>query len=297
MAVTIALAQYPITRHADLASWKAHTEHWVKEAASHGAQLLVFPEYGSMELVSLLGDVDGSDLAQQLEALQELLHDFLETFEELADAHDCVIVAPSFPVMQPGDRFVNRAYVFGPRGVGYQDKWFMTRFENEEWGISAGEKRLALFEAEWGAFGVQICYDIEFPYGAQYLSEAGAGLIVAPSCTETIRGAARVHVGARARALEQQLYVGVAQTIGEAQWSAAVDLNYGFAAVYSSPDKDLPEEGIVAIAAPQEPQWLVTEIDPAKNEAIRRDGQVFNRKDMQRAFSADTTVETERIRV
>ncbi|MCC6703139.1 MAG: hypothetical protein IT221_16530 [Fluviicola sp.] len=72
-----------------------------------------------------------------------------------------------------------------------------------------------------------------------------AKLILAPSCTETIRGATRVHIGARARAMEQQIYVGVAQTIGNAEWSLAVDINYGFAENYASPNKNQPEEGQV----------------------------------------------------
>ena len=157
----------------------------------------------------------------------------------------------------------------------------MTRFENEEWGIQGGDKNLMLFEASWGKFGIQICYDVEFSLGSQLLSSAGASLILAPSCTETIRGATRVHIGARARALENQAYTIVSQTVGNALWSPAVDINYGFAAFYCTPDKNMPEEGIISTMIPQTEGWLIQSIDFSKIEAVRNDGQVFNYKDQQ----------------
>jgi predicted amidohydrolase len=274
--LTLASAQYPLTAFASFADWETHVAVWVAEAVRHGAQLLLFPEYGAMELASLLPDAERSDLRAQVAGLERFRAGFLETFAELAEASQVIIVAPSIPV-DLGDRVVNRVYVFGPDGVaGHQDKLFMTRFEDEEWGIQAGPPLLTVFEAVWGAFGIQTCFDVEFPIGAQVLAAHGAGLILAPSCTETIRGCTRVHVGARARALENQCYVAVAQTVGDAPWSPAVDVNYGYAAVYSTPDAGLPEEGIVAALDPQQRAWLVQMLDFDKIRTVRESGQVFN---------------------
>lgn len=278
----IAVAQYPITFFSSFAEWQDHTGQWVESAESQGAELLVFPEYGAMELASLLPDAERNDLRLQISGMDRLRAGFLTTFDELARRWQTVIVAPSLPVTEGGQVF-NRAFVFSENGLaGYQDKWFMTRFEDEEWGVQAAPPVLNLFEADWGAFGIQICYDVEFPVGAQLLCAQGAELIVAPSCTETIRGATRVHVGARARALENQCYVAVAQTTGEARWSPAVDLNYGFAAVYTTPDAGLPEEGIVAQQTPHQTGWLVQDLDFQKIKTARSAGQVFNFKDQQR---------------
>lgn len=282
MLTKLALAQYPVNTHSSFENWQSYTARWVEEAIGENARILVFPEYGSMELVSLFSPEIQADLHGQIRALQEKLPAFLETYRSLTLTYNCVIVAPSFPVETASGLYVNRAYVFGPKGEGYQDKWFMTRFEKEEWGIAAGQPELTIFETDGLRFGVQICYDIEFPIGSQLLAEAGAELIVVPSCTETIRGATRVHIGARARAMEQQVYTGVAQTINEALWSPAVDINYGYAAVYSSPDKALPEEGILSCGTPEKTQWLYTELNTSLNTDVRNDGQVFNYKDMQR---------------
>lgn len=280
--VTIASAQYPITEHRDFASWQHHTEQWVADAAIRGADLLLFPEYGAMELVSIFDSGIRNDIRRQIHALDDLKADFCATFEVLARKYQVTIVAPSIPVIEGGQK-LNRAFVCSPnRLVGYQDKFFMTRFENEQWGIESAPKQLTVFEAPWGRFGIQICYDVEFPLGAQKLCEAGAMLILAPSCTETIRGATRVHIGARARALENQAYTVVSQTVGNAAWSPAVDINYGFAAFYTTPDKDMPEEGIVATKNPQEPGWLIQTIDFSLTDEVRRDGHVFNFKDQAR---------------
>jgi predicted amidohydrolase len=282
MTVTTSAAQYPITEHNSFSDWAAHTEKWVSEAAIKSSQLVVFPEYGSMELVSIFPNEIRTDIRRQVKDLDLLKNDFCALFAELAKKYKTIIVAPSIPVIHE-DRNVNRVYVFSECGlVGYQDKLFMTRFENEEWGIESGEKTLTLFETSWGSFGIQICYDVEFGIGSQLLSSAGATLIIAPSCTETIRGATRVHIGARARALENQIYTVVSQTIGNAEWSPAVDINYGFSAFYSTPDKDLPEMGIVSTMSPQQEGWLTTELNFSKIQEVRADGQVFNYKDQQK---------------
>jgi predicted amidohydrolase len=281
MKLTIATAQYPITEHNSFKDWQIHIENWVKNAVDKGAELLLFPEYGSMELVSLFDDVIRKDIKLQLIELESLQHEFCDTFSYLAIKYQVIIVAPSFPITH-NKKIFNRAYVFSSKGqVGYQDKFFMTRFESEEWGISSAPKQLTVFKAPWGNFGIQLCYDVEFAIGSYVLGQAGVNLILAPSCTETIRGATRVHIGARARALENQCFVVVSQTVNNAEWSPAVDVNFGYSAIYCPPDKNLPEEGFVNIQKPQTKGWLIETLDFELLENVREDGQVFNFKDAQ----------------
>ncbi len=297
--IKIASAQYPITEQSSFAAWQAHTEKWVSRAVHNHAGLLLFPEYGSMELVSIFEEDVRNDIHAQVRAMNGLKDDFCRTFSDLSSKFGVVIVAPSLPVLH-NDRPVNRAFAFSPGGAsGYQDKFFMTRFEDEEWHVTGGEKILTLFETAWGSFGIQICYDVEFPVGSALLAAAGADLILAPSCTETIRGATRVHVGARARAMENQLYTVVSQTVGDAPWSPAVDINYGFAAFYSTADKNLPEEGILALGAPQNQEWLYAEPDFSLSKMVRENGQVFNFRDMGRfnRFTESDRIEVRKVRL
>jgi predicted amidohydrolase len=277
MSTNIATAQYPITAHLSFKAWQQHTAAWVAKAVKQKAQLLVFPEYAAMELVSLMPKETQADLHLQLTRFGDLLADYWEVYSDLAKQHQVTIVAPSCPVLADG-QMLNRVAVFSPKGLlGYQDKFFMTRFEKEDWGIEAPKiPKLTVFETDWGIFGVQICYDVEFPLGAFHLCQAGALLLLAPSCTETIQGATRVHIGARARALENQCYVAVSQVVGEALWSKAVDINYGFAAVYATPDLGFPAEGIISKMSPTKKGWLIQSLDFEKIANVRRNGQVFN---------------------
>jgi predicted amidohydrolase len=281
MNVTIASAQYPVNYHASFDAWKLHTETWVQQGILKNAQLLVFPEYGSMELVSLLSAEEQKDIFLQVRGMDRLCGDFCTVFADLARKYGVILVAPSFPVCV-GEQVINRCFVFGPRGgLGYQDKYFMTRFELESWNVQAGPARLCVFEADWGCFGIQICYDVEFPIGAAFLCASGASILLAPSCTETLRGATRVHVGARARALEQQCYTVVSPLIGNAPWSPAVDINFGFAAFYSTPDQLFPEEGILQTMPPQQPGWLTQTLDLSLIESVRKEGQTLNYQSQQ----------------
>lgn len=294
MKYNIALAQYPIGNFESLEIWKIHIENWFFEAKSKNANLLCFPEYGSMELVSLFEPKIQSDLKAQLFEIQKLLNDFILSFEALSKKYDIVVIAPSFPILL-NSKFVNRTFVFSKNGLaGFQDKFFMTRFENEIWGISSGEKTLSIFQDNNCVFGIQICYDIEFGIGSQLLNQAGANLILAPSCTETLKGASRVHIGARARALENQCFVGVSQTILNADWSPAVDINYGYAAIYTPPDSDFNDQGILAINTAQVPCLLIETLDFNEIENVRKNGQVLNYLDNQ---NIETQLRSDNIKV
>lgn len=108
---------------------------------------------------------------------------------------------------QPEGGYRNRAFLFRPDGSSdHQDKLQMTRFENERWGIGAGDT-IKTFDTAFGRIGIDICYDSEFPLIARRQVEQGADVILVPSCTDTLAGYWRVRIGCQARALENQCYV------------------------------------------------------------------------------------------
>lgn len=275
----IAAANYPVKYHESLAEWEAYVDGWLNELAGREVDVALFPEYGSVELVSLLSRELQQDAHAQIRAMQVFHEAFVELYGRLARKYGMVLVAPSYP-LKTGEKIINRAYVFSPSGLaGYQDKLFMTPFESREWGVSAGEPELTLFRTPKGNFGIQICYDAEFGIGAHALAGAGAGVILVPSCTETIRGATRVHVGARARALENQCYTIVSQTMGEALWTPAVDYNYGYCGAYSTPDTGFPEEGILQTGNHQQAEWMIRDFDLNLLDKVREEGGVLNFRD------------------
>lgn len=275
----LACAQYPIGQFTAFSDWQEHVSGWVARAVKDGgAQLLLFPEYGAMELTSLLPPPLQRDLTGQIAALQQFHEAFVATWRDLARQHGVYISAPTLPVMV-GAQFHNRAYVFSPEGgTGWQEKRQMTRFERESWTIAGGPE-LKVFDAPFGRFAISICYDIEFPLIARALSEAGADLILVPSCTDTLAGAHRVQVGARARALENQIYVATSPTVGDAEWSPAVDVNTGWASVLSTPDRGFPDDGVIAKGELNRPGWIHASLDFDLLRRAREDSQVFTRRD------------------
>ena len=278
-AFRIASAQYPIETPRD---WDAYAEkiaRWIGAAAAQGAQLLVFPEYFSMELAALFASDVQASLSAQLRAMQTLLPDFLALFAQQARAHGVIVCAGSFPVRIENGDYRNRAHLFHADGrVEFQEKLQMTRFENEQWGISAGSD-LRIFDTALGTLGIAICYDSEFPLLARRMAERGADVILVPSCTDTLAGYWRVRIGCQARALENQCYVVQSSTVGEALWSPAVDVNVGAAAVYTPVDRGFPDDGVLTLGTLNAAQWVCADIDPANIARVRREGQVFNYRD------------------
>lgn len=278
----IAAAQFPVL---DLRDWDeiARTlEHWVAAAAGHGAQLLVFPEYAAMSLASLLPATAAGNLQAELNGVQCYHRAWLALHADLARKHQVHLLAGSFPLRISDTAYRNRAHLFAPNGrSGWQDKWTMTRFETERWGIHAGDT-LKVFDTPLGRLAVNICYDVEFPLLARAHVEAGAQIILAPSCTDTPAGYWRVRIGAQARALENQCVVVQAPLVGLAPWSASVDVNVGAAGIYTPPDRGLPDDGVLAKGEWNAPQWVYADVEPAKLAAVRADGQVFNHGDWAR---------------
>ena len=274
----VAAAAYPVSFLTSWDEYAAKLSRWVEDAAGRGAELLVFPEYAPLELVSLLPAELHHDIIGMRPALQALLPDFLALHERLAWKHRLTIVAGSVPQAQ-GAGYVNRAHVFGPQGpLGHQDKLLMTRFEAEEWHIDPGAG-VKVFGANGVKFGIAICYDSEFPHLAQAQAERGAELLVVPSFTSSRAGFTRVRVGSMARALENQMYAVHAPLLADAPWTYAVEDAVGQAGIYSPSDNGLPETGIVAEAGWMEAAWLVHDLDFTLTRNVRTDGHVLNWRD------------------
>jgi predicted amidohydrolase len=286
MNIKIATAQYDISFLENWQQYQAKVERWVEEASEQDAKILLFPEYGCMELASLFGKEVYSSLSKQLAAMQSLHNDYLDLFRGLAKKYQCLIQPGTFPVKMESGAYRNRAYLFMPDDqFDYQDKLMMTRFENEQWLIQKGEE-LRCFDTEYGKIAINICYDSEFPILARKQAEAGANLILVPSCTDTLAGYHRVKIGCQARALENQCYVVQSALVGDAPWSEAVDVNIGAAAIYTPVDRGFPDNGILAEGKLNTVQWVIAEVSLSACGTVREQGQVFNYRDwpLQNAF-------------
>lgn len=282
--VTVAAAQYPVEFLGRWEKFEQKITTMVREAVAENAQLLLFPEYACLELASLFSPTIYRSMSAQLEAMQSLLPDFRALHSHLAQEFAVTLVAASFPVQLTDGSYRNRAYVCTPDGaVDFQDKLIMTRFENEIWHIAPGET-VKVFATPQATLGISICYDSEFPLIARRQVEMGAKLILVPSCTDTVAGYNRVRIGCQARALENQCYVIMSPLVGVADWSEAIDVNMGAAGIFTPVDYGFPSDGILAQGEMNQPQWLITELDLARIDEVRRQGQVINHRDWERQW-------------
>ena len=126
-----------------------------------------------------------------------------------------------------------------------------------------------MFETALGRIGVAICYDSEFPLLVRAQAEAGAQILLVPSCTEFRSGYARVRTAAMARALENTCVTVLSPTVGDAPWSPAVDRNAGAAGVYVPADHGFSETGVLAEGTLNQPQWAYAEVDLARLQRVK----------------------------
>lgn len=272
----IAAAAFPLEFHARWNDYVGKLRLWVRTAAENQAQLLVFPEYGAMELASLAGEEIALDLARATEAVAIRIHDVDDLHASLAREFGVHICAASGPVRGTDGGVVNRARLFAPDGSrGHQDKLIPTPFERDPWSVQPGGA-VRVFETALGRMGILICYDAEFPLIARAMVEAGAEILLVPSCTETAHGYWRVRVAAAARALEGQCVVVHSPTVGEVDWAAGVEQNIGAAAIYGPPDVGFPDNGVVALGKMNAPGWVYGEVSLEAVRALRADGTVLN---------------------
>jgi predicted amidohydrolase len=271
VSVRVGLLQWRVRPCEGLAGWADRLDREVAEAAGHGARLLLMPEYAPLEFAA--GRTP--DLAAELASAVAQADEAVAVARRVAQRHGVYLVPGSLP-FRVGAKLVNRAPLLSPSGgVAFQDKHVMTRFEAEQWGMQAGAPP-AVFDTAFGRIGIAVCFDAEFPHLVRAQVEAGAWLILVPTCTDTMHGFNRVRIAAAARAMENQGFVCLAPTVGEAPWCGTLDRNRGFAAAFGPVDRDFPEDGVLARGALDEAQWVYADLDPARLEMARREGAVRN---------------------
>ncbi|RZA09868.1 MAG: acyltransferase [Proteobacteria bacterium] len=258
--IRVATLQYFIRPVKTFEEFENQVAGLVETAADYKCHLVVFPEYFSLQLLTL-GNVKRPirdqviDLAQQSERIVGMLKDLAQKFK----IH---IVGGTTPVQDPNtDYIVNRCHFVSPSGaVGVQDKLHMTRFEKEEWDVRSG-KKFKIFETDFGKVAINICYDSEFPELARAAALQGASILIVPSCTDDRQGFLRVRYCAHARAIENQMYVIQSSTVGSLPMVPAVSLNYGQASILTPSDFHFSRDGILAEGIPNQETMVIGELN------------------------------------
>jgi predicted amidohydrolase len=268
----------PVRRFED---FQAQVEALIETAADYDCQLAVFPEYFTVQLLTL-GDIK-RPMPIQIRDLARQLPRYLEVMGGLARQHGLYVVGGSIPVLgDDQDTVYNQAYVFSPSGDhGMQGKLHMTRFEREDWFVTA-QSGLRVFETVFGRIAVAICYDVEFPEIARAAARNDAHVLVVPSCTDDRQGFLRVRYCAHARAIENQMYIIQSHTVGSLPQVPAVHLNYGQAAILTPSDFPFSRDGILSEGNPNQEMMIIGELNLETIVTARSTGTVLPLEDSKR---------------
>ncbi len=272
----LAALAWTIERTPTVDAFAERLDRSLGDLAAQGVDLVMLPEYAGVEVGA--ARAAGCGAGAEVMETATLAAALEGAMAAVTARHGLWLLGGSLPA-QEGGRLVNRATLFAPDGRrAVQRKGRMTRFETEEWGVASGGPPVVI-ETPWGRLGIAICYDAEFPPIVRAMVSAGAWLVLVPACTDSRAGATRVTVSARARAIENQCFVAVAPTLGDAPWCESLDVNRGRAGIYGPADRGFPADGIIAEGAEDMPGAVIAELDPGAIERVREHGAVRNHRD------------------
>ena len=288
--IRIASMQYFIRPVRQFEDFQAQVEALVETAADYQCHLAVFPEYFTVQLLTL-GDLK-RPIEVQIRDLARQLPRYLDLMSGLAQRHGLYIVGGSIPVLdEAADTVYNQSYLFAPSGeYGMQGKLHMTRFEKEDWKVAA-RSRLRVFDTDFGRMAIAICYDVEFPEIARAAARLDAHVLVVPSCTDDRQGFLRVRYCAQARAIENQMYIIQSHTVGSLPQVPAVHLNYGQAAILTPSDFPFSRDGILAEGNPNQEMMIIGELNLETIVTSRINGTVLPLEDSRRTAELVTAPE------
>jgi predicted amidohydrolase len=279
--IRVATLQYFIRPVTTFEQFAEQVSGLVETAADYKCHLIVFPEYFTVQLLTL-GNTK-RPIKEQVRDLASQAPRVITLLGDLAKKHSIHIVGGTIPVQDPATGTVtNRCHFFSSLGThGFQDKLHMTRFENEEWFVASG-KRLKIFDTDFGKVAIAICYDVEFPEIARTAARAGAHILIVPSCTDDRQGFLRVRLCAHARAIENQMYVIHSSTVGSLPMVPAVSLNFGQASILTPSDFAFSRDGILAEGVPNQEAMVIGELNLQLIEHSRSSGTVLPLLDSQK---------------
>lgn len=177
----VAAVQFPLAERQTPVSFLAKVEGYMSKATQHGAQLIVFPELITVELVNW--QAGEGDIPQLHRIASEFTPRYTEWLRKQAEEKKVAILGGTTPRLVEG-HIVNTAILAMPGGrIHLQDKIFLTPDE-KAWGWTPGST-LRVIDAPWGKTVIAICFDCEFPVIAHMISKFKPELLLVPSWTST----------------------------------------------------------------------------------------------------------------
>jgi len=274
--VRICCIQYEMRKIASFDDFATQCEYFTDVASNYKSDFALFPELFTTQLLSFM-DAKNKSVEDSIRDLDIYTDDYINLFSRLSVEYNINIIAGTHLTVEGGNLY-NVSFLFKRDGTfEKQYKVHITPNEAKWWGVKAGNE-VKVFNTDCGKVGINICYDSEFPELARIQSAKGAQIIFVPFCTDERHGYLRVKICAQARAIENQIYVATAGTIGNIPSVENMDINYAQSGIYTPADFAFPPEAIAGECSPNLETVVIADLDLASLERTRKSGTVQNWK-------------------
>ncbi len=275
--VRVCAIQYELRKINTFEEFAQQCEYFTDVASNYKSDFALFPELFSTQLLSLI-DYRGMSPEDSIRKMDEYTEDFLKLFTRLSLEYNINIIAGTHLQLE-GDDLYNVAYLFKRDGTQErQYKLHITGNEQKWWGVKPGWE-MNVFNTDCGKIAINICYDVEFPELARIACQKGAKLLFVPFSTDEKHGFLRVKLCSQARAIENQIYVVTAGTIGNIPSVDNMDINYAQSGIYTPSDFSFPPDAVAGECSTNIETVVIADLDLAALERIRNTGTVLNWKD------------------
>ncbi len=271
----VATVQWGMHQISSFEEFAHQCEFFVDTASDHKADFVLFPELFTLQLLSIVKNVAPGSAARELASYTPK---YLELFGDLAVRYNINTIAGSQFTEDDG-RLFNVSYLFRRDGtIGMQRKIHVTPNEQRWWGVEGGDS-FDVFETDCGKIALLVCYDIEFPELCRVAVDRGARVLFVPYNTTDRYGHLRVQTCARARCIENQVYVVTSGCVGNLPFVENADIHYAQSGIFTPSDLAFPRDGIAAEASPNVEMLVVQDLDTHALRRARRTGTVKNWND------------------
>jgi len=288
----ICAVQYQMREIKNFKAFAAHCEYFVDVASNYKSDFVLFPELVTNQLLSCIKERRPAKAVRQL---AQYTPQVLELFGMLAVKYDVNIIGGSHLTLID-DKLFNVAYLFRRDGsIEKQDKLHITHAEHHWWGVTPGDG-FNVFETDRGKIAILIGSDIEFPEVSRIAAERGAEIIFVPFCADERYAYLRVRYCAQARAIENQVFVAIAGTVGNLPSVNNMDIQYAQSGIYTPSDFPFPRDAIASECSPNIETVLVHDVDLGLLARHRKAETVLNlhnrRLDLYRLHVKEDTNKT-----
>lgn len=253
----IASIQYQLRAIGDFRSFEDQVTFFVESADDYDCDFALLPELFTTQLMSFLPE---REPVNAIRHLAEYTEPVVELISRLAKRTKMHIIGGTHPRVVDGNLY-NTSFFFWPDGsYDTQDKIHITPTERDYWRVSPGHA-VRVFDTHLGRVGIAICYDCEFPEYVRMLVDAGAEIVFVPYCTDDRQGYIRVRSCAQARAIENQVIVATAGTVGNLPKVRYMYTNYACSAILTPSDFPFARDGIAAEGNPNQEMLIVADVD------------------------------------